>query len=146
MMKSFLNLLSSEYLNDIKLDGENDIGMDFLQHEIMFLLSSRPLITNISAFDPMLKRSILNYGIGEYFGIDSNLEERCAAVCFRVSEALICFEPRLHHSQVQIHAYTTTGCILIISGEHQNTEFSYFVHWDNVFFRFTLCDGNHLTC
>lgn len=136
-MTSLLQRLSDD--NPKQQDELLETVEDYLEDEIMMLLSSRPRFSDVENI-PVLNGSILNYGINESFSSDMPQGERKPILQARLEMAIRRFEPRLKDVSFTSVNQGVTGILFFVDAYYQSRPVHYKLIWDDAINRFYLSE------
>lgn len=119
--------------------SEGEDKSDVLMNDILLLLSSRPRSYHVDDI-PLIKESIVNYGVSDFFTSDTQRQERTDIMRVRIKQALTRFEPRLKNVVVSPGERLNGISIFVIEANTIYGAVRYHLMWDDVISQFSLRD------
>lgn len=138
-MNTLLQRLTDSNPKDQDDLGEGEDKSDVLMNDILLLLSSRPRSYHVDDM-PLIKESIINYGISDFFTSDTQRQVRTDIMRGRIQQALSRFEPRLKNIEVSPGERLNGINSFVIEANTIYGAIRYHLMWDDVISQFSLRD------
>lgn len=136
-MISLLTLLSDNTPHQTEECNEGESKSSELIDELIMLLTSRPRSRHI-IHDPILEKSVMNYGIHDIFPEGMILSDKRLVLISRIEGALKLFEPRLTQVEIKVVKDKSSETVFRLEANFDKRFIRYFLKWDDAMNQFYL--------